>query len=163
MLFCFSLVVFSFTPRLSRYSSVNWYFFSFIFHLEFDLYVIGFRGSLSPCSVWIFHCSSPVYSNISFYLTGLLGRWCLLYISFGVCRGLLLNSVFLFCSVFLNLKGFPGDWLVKNLLVNSGDVGLIPGLRRSPGEGNGNPLQYSCLKNLMNRSWWAIVCRVTRP
>ena len=55
--------------------------------------------------------------------------------------------VFLFCSVSLNLKGFPGDSLVKNLLVNSGDVGLIPGLGKTPAEGNGNPLQCSCLGN----------------
>ena len=37
--------------------------------------------------------------------------------------------------------------MVKNLPANVGDVGLIPGLERSPGEGNGNPLQYSCLEN----------------
>ena len=39
--------------------------------------------------------------------------------------------------------------MVKNLTANAGDVGSIPGLGRSPGEGNGNPLQYSCLGNLM--------------
>ena len=45
--------------------------------------------------------------------------------------------------------------MVKNLLA-SAEVGLIPGLGRSPGEGNGNPLQYSCLKNPMDRgAWWA--------
>ena len=37
--------------------------------------------------------------------------------------------------------------MVKNLPVNAGDAGLVPGLGRSPGEGNGNPLQYSCLGN----------------
>ena len=43
------------------------------------------------------------------------------------------------------------------------DMGLIPGLGRSPGGGHGNPLQYSCLKNLMDRgSWWATVHRVAR-
>ena len=45
---------------------------------------------------------------------------------------------------------------------NAGDLGLIPGLGRSPGEGNGNPLQYSCLENPMDRgAWWAIVHGVT--
>ena len=45
---------------------------------------------------------------------------------------------------------------------HTGDVGLIPGLERSPGEGNGYPLQYSCLENPMDRSAWeAIVHRVT--
>ena len=43
--------------------------------------------------------------------------------------------------------GFPGGSVVKTLSANAGDVGLIPGLRKSLGEGNGNPLQYSCLKN----------------
>ena len=41
---------------------------------------------------------------------------------------------------------------------HAGDVGLVPGLGRSPGEGNGNPLQYSCLENPMDRgAWWATV------
>ena len=44
--------------------------------------------------------------------------------------------------------------MVKNLSANAGDVGLIPGLGRSPGEGNGNPLQYSCLGNPMDRRAW---------
>ena len=49
---------------------------------------------------------------------------------------------------------------VKNLTVNAGDagdVGLIPGSGRSPGEGNGSPLQHSCLENPMNRTWRATV------
>ena len=46
---------------------------------------------------------------------------------------------------------------------NSGDMGLIPGSRRSPGEGNGNPLQYSCLENPMDRgTWWATIHGVTK-
>ena len=47
--------------------------------------------------------------------------------------------------------GFPGGPEIKNLLVNAGDAGSIPGWGRSPEEGNGNPLQYSCLGNHMNR------------
>ena len=48
--------------------------------------------------------------------------------------------------------------MVKNPPANVGDVGSIPGLERSPREGNGNPLQYSCLENPMNRgAWLAIV------
>ena len=55
-------------------------------------------------------------------------------------------------------EGFPGGSVVKNPPANAGDVGSIPGLGRSPGEGNGNPLQYSCLGNLMDRAaWWATV------
>ena len=53
--------------------------------------------------------------------------------------------------------------MVENLPPNTGDTGLIPGLGRSPGEGNGNPLQYSCLENFMDRGGWlAKVHRVTR-
>ena len=50
--------------------------------------------------------------------------------------------------------GFPGDSEVKVSACNAGDRGLIPGLGRSPGEGNGNPLQYSCLENPMDRGAW---------
>ena len=54
--------------------------------------------------------------------------------------------------------GFPGDLYGKESACNSGDPGLIPGSGRSPGEGNGNPLQYFCLENLMGREdWWATV------
>jgi len=44
--------------------------------------------------------------------------------------------------------------MVKNLPANARDTGLIPGSRRSPGEGNGNPLQYACLGNPMDRGVW---------
>ena len=44
--------------------------------------------------------------------------------------------------------------MVKNLVANAGDVGSIPGLGIFPGEGNGNPLQYSCLRNFMDREAW---------
>ena len=53
--------------------------------------------------------------------------------------------------------------LVKNLTADAGDLGSIPGLGRSPGEGNGNPLQYSCLENPMDRgAWRATVHEVAR-
>ena len=45
------------------------------------------------------------------------------------------------------LQGFPGGSAVNNLPADAGDVGSIPGSGRFPGEGNGNPLQYSCLEN----------------
>ena len=54
--------------------------------------------------------------------------------------------------------GFPGGSVAKNLPVNAGDEGLIPGLGRSLEEGNGNPLQYSCLENPTDRgAWWVTV------
>ena len=58
---------------------------------------------------------------------------------------------------------FPGGSLGKESACNVGDPGSILGLGRSPGEGNGNPLQNSCLENSMNRrAWWAPVHGVTK-
>ena len=58
-------------------------------------------------------------------------------------------------------KGFPGGSAVKNLPANAGHVGSIPG-SGFPGGGNGNPLQYSCLKNPMDKgAWRATVCGFT--
>ena len=56
-----------------------------------------------------------------------------------------------------DLSGFPGGSVGKESTCDAGDVGLIPELGRSPGEGNGDPLQYSCLENPMDRG----ACRVT--
>ena len=49
---------------------------------------------------------------------------------------------------------FPGGSDGKASVYNAGDLGLIPGIGRSPGEGNGNPLQYSCLENPMDGGTW---------
>ena len=74
----------------------------------------------------------------------------------------------LFSSIITNphLKEFFRDGAVKNILANAGDErdgGSIPGSGRSPGEGNGNQLQYSCLENPMARgAWWAIVHRMAK-
>ena len=62
--------------------------------------------------------------------------------------------------------GVPGGTVVKNLPASAGDTrdaGLIPTSGRSPEEGNGNPFQYSCLENLMDReAWQATVCGVAK-
>ena len=52
------------------------------------------------------------------------------------------------------MQGFPGDSDGKESACNAGDPGLVPGLGRAPGEGNSNPLQYSCLENPMDRGAW---------
>ena len=58
--------------------------------------------------------------------------------------------------------GFPGGSDGKESACNAGDLGSITGSGRSPGEGNGNPLQCSCLEKSMDReAWWAIVQEVT--
>ena len=59
--------------------------------------------------------------------------------------------------------GFPGGSAVKDPPANTGDVGSTPGLGRCPGEGNGYPFQYCCLRNAMDRgAWWARVHGVTK-
>ena len=74
-----------------------------------------------------------------------------------------------FKGIFLKLKnlyvvmGFPDGSTVKNPPANSGDMGSIPRLGRCPGEGSGNPLQYCCLGNPMDRgAWQATVHGVTK-
>ena len=60
-------------------------------------------------------------------------------------------------------RGFPGSSDGKESACNAGDLGSIPGSGRSPGEGNGNPLQDSCLENPMDRgAWWVTVHRVAK-
>ena len=63
----------------------------------------------------------------------------------------------------MEVWAFQVALVLKNLPANAGDPGSIPGSGRSPGEGNGNPLQYSCLENPVDRgAWQAIVHRVAK-
>ena len=66
-------------------------------------------------------------------------------------------------ALFWSLKGFPGSSVSKEYAWNVGEPGSIPGTGRSPGEGNANPLQYSCLENSIDRgAWWATVHGVAK-
>ena len=79
--------------------------------------------------------------------------------SFPLCKSNLLIHTHILCTP----VGFPGGSDSKESACNTGDLALIPGSERYPGEGNGNPLQYSYLGNPMNRvAWWAIVHGVSR-
>ena len=70
----------------------------------------------------------------------------------------LASCVFLFKDLLFPVWGFPSGSDGKVSAHNVGDLGSIPGSGRSPGEGNGNPLQYSCLENPTDgRAWWATV------
>ena len=61
------------------------------------------------------------------------------------------------------IKGFPGGSEGKECAYKAGEPGSVLGLGRFPGEENGNPLQYSCLENPMDRgAWWAIDHEVTK-
>ena len=63
----------------------------------------------------------------------------------------------------MKVVGFPRSSVSKESVCNAGDLGLIPGSGRSPGEGNGNPFHYSWLENPMDRkAWQAIVHGFTR-
>ena len=67
---------------------------------------------------------------------------------------ILLLMYYYFYRVVYTFMGFPGGTDGKESACNAGDSGLIPGLGSSPREGNGNPLQYSCLKNPGDRGAW---------
>ena len=76
-------------------------------------------------------------------------------------RSLNLELCFLGALVLSYQKGLdlPGGSVVKDSPTNAGDTGSVPGLCRSPGEGDGNPLQHSCLENPMDGgAWRATVC-----
>ena len=76
--------------------------------------------------------------------------------------GTVLSVLFIICiyAVLQIYEGFPGGSSGKESVCNAGDPGSILGSGRSPGEGNGNPLQYSYLVNSMDRrAWWATVRR----
>ena len=66
-------------------------------------------------------------------------------------------TVHKFSILFRAVLGFPGGSDGKESVCSAGDLGLIPGLGRSPGEGNGNPLQYSCLENSMDKEAWRAI------
>ena len=69
----------------------------------------------------------------------------------------------IFKTLSISFPCFPGGSEVKTSACNVGDLGLIPGSGRSPGEGNGNPLQYSCLEKPMDGgAWWATVHSVAK-
>ena len=83
----------------------------------------------------------------------LKGGWC----DWG-CKVLILSNVNSHIWLAQQYIGLPRCIVVKNPPVNAGDLGSVPGLGRSLGVGNGNPLQYSCLRNPLDRgAWWATV------
>ena len=73
---------------------------------------------------------------------------------------ILLNSN---SQILVGNTGFPCSSVGKESACNAGDLGSIPGSVRSPGEGNGNPPQYSCLENSMDRgAWWSTVLGIAK-
>ena len=75
-----------------------------------------------------------------------------------VCEVVFLGSLFYFIGLYVYPYAFPGGSDSKESVCNVGDLGSVPGLGRSPGEGHANQLQYSCLQNSMGKgAWWAPV------
>ena len=133
------------------------------------------RKLFNSYSNWLLHWGFPddrglVKNDLSYTI---LGKWVkfLLWLSeeyiykkwpkFHLFSWIKLNLVLLTW-----LRGFPGSTMVKTLPANAGDEGdsgSIPGVGRSPGGGNGNPPQYCCLDNSMDRgAWWATVRGITK-
>ena len=123
---------------LSDMSTATPAFFSFLFvwHIFFHPFIFSLYVSL--CLKWV-SCRQRIHGS------------CFCIHSASLCLLVGAFNPFPF-------KGFPGGSEVKASSCNAGDLGLIPGLGRCTGEGNGNPLQYSCLENPMDReAWWATV------
>ena len=148
------------------------FFFSIVVHWDF------LPGPQTGCS-WLDYRASPGRSEIWLSLLGVerggrkrpqqpdrdLGsRRCLFWAKWsspappGISRNRNSGLGLLRC-----IMGYPGGLSGKESTCNAGDPGSISELGRSPGDWNGNPFQYSCLGNLMDRgAWWATVCEVTR-
>ena len=119
---------------------------------------------------WLYVSESMLFNKLSVSYSGVrialiwAGQSMAININFYVC---VRRNLCMFFSVFVQTyvwkMGFPGGSEVKASACNAGDLGSIPGLGRSPGEGNGNPLQYSCLENPTDGgAWWAIVHGVAK-
>ena len=72
-------------------------------------------------------------------------------------------QLYVYTYIILGVGGSPSGSDGEESACNAGDMCLIPGLGRSPGEGNGNPRQYSCLENSMDRGdWWVTIHGITK-
>ena len=125
----------------------------------------NFLPDISPCPLQIHHSRS--ISNVTSYNKPSLQLEVMFSFSeFPKTRNIVViivaNSYILF-TMGLSLWDFVSDSDGKESACSAGDLGSIPGWGRCPGEGNGNPLQYSCLENFLDRAtWWATVQRVAK-
>ena len=115
-----------------------------------NLYCVGCGDGDLFAGVAVTNITDSVAAEISFS-PGAINPW------WRYEQGWFLLRLLCFCGWLCSLWGFPDETVIKNPPANvgdSGDVVSIPGLERSPRGGNGNPLQYSCLKNPMDRGAW---------
>ena len=146
------LCFFGWHPLLHRWLPLLGIHFSLSPLLCTGKYLLILQDSSQMQSVWnLCICSDRV--SYSIFFAPLTFWWNLIY---SICC----ISILLSLSAYI---GFPGGSVVNNLLANVGDTDSTPGSERSPGEGNGKPLQYSCLGNSMDRgSWHTAVHGVTK-
>ena len=117
--------------------------------------VLGPKKALYSIIYWITQCLFKRYVD-------LIMHSCLAVVVLGWRSMIFKNTAFFLLFSKSNL-GFSFSSVGKESACNAGDLDSIPGLGRSPGEGNGNPLQYPCLENLMDRgAWWAAVHGVVK-
>ena len=120
-----------------------------------NLYLLHWQAGSLPLS----HQGSPVFTPTIYFLE-LFETQMPLYMCHWVFPK---NKNFFFINLSMIIKVFPGDSDGEESTCNAGDLGSLPGLGRSPGGGHGNPLQYSCLENPMDRgAWWAIFHGVSK-
>ena len=112
---------------------------------------------ISLCFLWLpatlYHLREEwnwlILPGRGIWLTGGMGRGIWL-------TGVMVKTTMMTAVFVLKAFGFPGGSASKETACNAGHLGSIPGLERSPGEGNGKPLQYSCLEGSMDGgAWWA--------
>ena len=123
--------------------------------------------SIFPCAFIILHLVNTIYllkvASWNLALFGILLEWFPPDISWGQVSFKALLDLWLLRALQHLCYGFPAGSVHLQCRRLAGDKGLIPGSGRSPGAGNGNPLQYSCLGNPMDRgAWWTIVHRVAK-
>ena len=126
-------------------------FWMLTFKPTFSLYSFTFiKRPFSSSLLLAIRVVSSAYLGLLLFLPAILTPACA-------------SSSLAFHMMYFPTRGFPGGSEDKASACNVGDPGSIPGLGRSPGEGNGNPLQYSCLENPMDRgAWWATVHGVAK-
>ena len=114
---------------------------------------------------WVFSCEEVVQCLKllpKMLLNGQRSQYLNLDLNFYSVRHRLLKCRVYLLGMALSLMGFPGDLDSRESAWNSGDLDLIPGSGKSPGEGNGNPLQYSCLENPIDwGALWATALGIT--
>ena len=116
--------------------------------------VLATNNAINAFHVW---CN---FFNVIFYIFFLMkskkpvfGGYIYIFFLINKNNYVLLIKIIIYCWNFIRWVSLVAQ-LVKNLACNAGDLGSISGLGRSPGEGNGYPLQYSCLENSRDRGGW---------